>query len=911
MKRKIKTIIAVSLVVFILAGIAVVPLMSHTQKLVEILDDSKVLNAGSTNNNIHSKEYTLALENEYLQFWMNNDTTEFKVVNKANGSEWYSSVSGRADGSPDAAPVSLSYLNSQGSLADMNVMTDSVADGKYSIKMDVDRVTVRYSVGDFSELSLVPYALTEERFQEILDSLNDEFEQMKLTDLYYLTDINIIEDSEQKKDRLAEYPLLAKQKLYIIRDSTREDALTKKDIAKIFAEAGYTEDDYKADSKYFNADEAEKSAPGFNLKVEYTLDGRKLHVCIPHDDIEMYQEFPMTSLTFAPYFGSPKQETNGWYLLPDGSGSVMNFYNGNTDGKIYRTYIYGEELTTAGRENINSDPGASLPVFGIQCGGYGVLCEITKGAAISEIVAYPGDSNEASYAHAVFNVRSTYKTTAATGRKESYIIIQKGRYSDDIELDYHFIDSKNVGLSDMASVMRESIFGDAKGKVSDTLPVQLTLVGLITRRNQFLGCAYNEKVCLTGFKQSLNVTNAFNLQVLPYTMPEQTIKYTQWFYADCIADYYGVPVYSERHWELIEAFIETAFDCGINVILTPVITPPLDTANGIYRTNVQLVGIKANGEKYSFNFEKLDRWIDICTKHGIKYFEISQLFSQWGLKFTPGIVAEVNGREEYIFGWHMLANDPKYAEFLKQFIPALVEELKRKEVYENTLFHVSDEPQEYCIEAYEYAYNLLKPLIGSAKLMDALSEYQFYEKGLVDIPVTDTANMDSFIGKDVSEQWVYYAEDKAGVSIRHMAAPPYRNRAIGIQLYKYDIKGFLHWGYNFYNTELSFHKINPYLTTSAGKSMASGGGFSVYPGANGALLSSRALVFFEALQDFAVCKLLEKYVGRDEVIRIMEEEAGMEITFINYPKNADFLLRLRHRIAEEIKKVLRKHKKLL
>lgn len=401
-------------------------------------------------------------------------------------------------------------------------------------------------------------------------------------------------------------------------------------------------------------------------------------------------------------------------------------------------------------------------------------------------------------------------------------------------------------------------------------------------------------------------STTFNLQVLPYTMPEQTIKYTQWFYADCIADYYGVPVYSERHWELIEAFIETAFDCGINVILTPVITPPLDTANGIYRTNVQLVGIKADGEKYSFNFEKLDRWIDICTKHGIKYFEISQLFSQWGLKFTPGIVAEVNGREEYIFGWHMLANDPKYAEFLKQFIPALVEELKRKEVYENTLFHVSDEPQEYCIEAYEYAYNLLKPLIGSAKLMDALSEYQFYEKGLVDIPVTDTANMDSFIGKDVSEQWVYYAEDKAGVSIRHMAAPPYRNRAIGIQLYKYDIKGFLHWGYNFYNTQLSFHKINPYLTTSAGKSMASGGGFSVYPGANGALLSSRALVFFEALQDSAVCKLLEKYVGREEVIRIMEEEAGMEITFVNYPKNADFLPRLRHRIAEEIKKAAAK-----
>lgn len=394
----------------------------------------------------------------------------------------------------------------------------------------------------------------------------------------------------------------------------------------------------------------------------------------------------------------------------------------------------------------------------------------------------------------------------------------------------------------------------------------------------------------------------FKLKVLPFTVPKQTLKYTQWFYADCIADYYDIPVYSERHWELIDAFIGAAADTGINVILTPVITPPLDTALGLYRTNVQLVDIKADGDNYTFGFDKLDRWIDICLKHGIEYFEISQLFSQWGLKFTPGITAEVNGKEEYIFGWHMYANDKRYADFLKQFIPAVVDELKKKGVYENTVFHVSDEPHEYCLEAYKYGHDLVKPLIGSAKIMDALSEYTFYEKGLVDIPATYTAEMDNFIGKGVEEQWVYYAEDKLDISIRHMAAPPYRNRSLGIQLYKYDIKGFLHWGFNFYNTSLSYHKINPYLTTSAGKTMASGGNFSVYPGANEALLSPRALVFYEGLQDLALCRLLEEFVGREEAIKIIEDEAGMEITFTSYPHDSGFLPRLRTRIAKEIEK---------
>ena len=200
MKRKLKAALAFSLVVLILAGIVAVSLMSGAQKIDETLDNGKVLSAGSAGNNINGKEYTLLLENEYLQFYMNNDTTEFKVVNKINGSEWYSSGTDSADA---AAPIALTYLNSQGSLADMNVMDDSVKDGKYAIDKDGDRVTVRYSAGDFSELSLVPYALTEERFQKIISSLDDEFEQMKLTDLYYLTDINIIEDAEQKKERLS------------------------------------------------------------------------------------------------------------------------------------------------------------------------------------------------------------------------------------------------------------------------------------------------------------------------------------------------------------------------------------------------------------------------------------------------------------------------------------------------------------------------------------------------------------------------------------------------------------------------------------------------------------------------------------------------------------------------------------
>ena len=138
MKRKIKAIVAVSLVILIVAGVAILALSSDTQKIEESLDTGKIITIGTANNDISNKEYTLMLENEQLQFWMNNNTTEFKMVNKANGSEWYSSNINRMDGSPTAAPIHFSYLNSQGGLEDMDVMTNSVADGKYVIEQSGD-----------------------------------------------------------------------------------------------------------------------------------------------------------------------------------------------------------------------------------------------------------------------------------------------------------------------------------------------------------------------------------------------------------------------------------------------------------------------------------------------------------------------------------------------------------------------------------------------------------------------------------------------------------------------------------------------------------------------------------------------------------------------------------------------------
>ena len=91
--------------------------------------------------------------------------------------------------------------------------------------------------------------------------------------------------------------------------------------------------------------------------------------------------------------------------------------------------------------------------------------------------------------------------------------------------------------------------------------------------------------------------------------------YTEWFHTDCIATTHNVEAYSEKHWELIDKYMKSAVGMGVNMILTPVFTPSLDTAEGYERLCVQLVEIAKKDGKYTFDFTKLKRWIAICKKN--------------------------------------------------------------------------------------------------------------------------------------------------------------------------------------------------------------------------------------------------------------------------------------------------------
>ena len=356
---------------------------------------------------------------------------------------------------------------------------------------------------------------------------------------------------------------------------------------------------------------------------------------------------------------------------------------------------------------------------------------------------------------------------------------------------------------------------------------------------------------------------------------------------------------------VFQVVVSAAVDNGINMILTPIFTPALDTMVGGERPTNQLLGCTQENGKWSFDFTLVHRWIEMCKRCGVEYYEISHLFTQWGAEHAPKVMATVDGEYKKVFGWETDAAQGDYTAFLKEMIPQLIEVLKEHGVDKNTVFHISDEPGDWMLESYKRAKSTVEDVLDGQIIIDALSDYSFYEKGILEHPVVSTDHVQKYIDNNVKDLWVYYCCGPEKVFPNSfIAMPSARVQVLGYMLYKYDIKGFLHWGFNFYNSALSYYPINPYSTTSADGNLPSGDPFIVYPAPDGAYPSIRGKVTYEAICDLNLCRTLEKRIGREAVVKMIDEIAGFDVRFDEYPLDGAYLPTLRESIVAKLRDTL-------
>ncbi len=371
--------------------------------------------------------------------------------------------------------------------------------------------------------------------------------------------------------------------------------------------------------------------------------------------------------------------------------------------------------------------------------------------------------------------------------------------------------------------------------------------------------------------------------VIGVTQPRVSAYYTNWFHCDCLSDIYGVEVYSERFWEIFESFVAGAAKHRMNTLLLPAFTPPLDTPIGGKRKNVQLVGITVGNDGiYHFDFSKMRRFIDLARACGMTYFEHCHLFSQWGAEHAPLIYADVNGIQTQIFGWETDAAGEEYRAFLAQYLTAFAAFARGIGVWEQMVFHVSDEPSAAHEAHYRAAVEGVRPYLEGCVIADALSDYRYYESGLVSTPIASLDHVGAFAGR-CDDLWVYYIGALKNCANRLIPNTAARTRVLGVQMYALGAKGFLHWGYNFYYDRMSQGLFDPF-TDPCSYMQSPGTTYIVYPGRDGrAVPSIREKLMAEAFCDLGALKLLEEKIGREAVLSLCRSVLGEEITPTTIP----------------------------
>ena len=330
-----------------------------------------------------------------------------------------------------------------------------------------------------------------------------------------------------------------------------------------------------------------------------------------------------------------------------------------------------------------------------------------------------------------------------------------------------------------------------------------------------------------------------------------------WFYADSLCDWYGVEPFEKAFWPICENYMRDYASHGLDLIYLPVFTPPLD---GVKRpTQLLRVSRYADGT-YKFDWRDVKKWVDLARKCGIRKFEWTHWFTQWGVKHAIRIYEKKNGQDVLLWPPTTGATSKTYRDFLSQFFPALERFLKREKLMRGSYFHISDEPHgaEH-LENYKKARALVKELAPWMKVMDALTELEYGREGLTDTPIPSIKTAKQYYEEGIPS-WAYYCCGPRGrFTNRLLDTPLVKVRALGWLLYRFQRGGFLHWGYNYWYKSQTREMIDPYLVQDGLKwpGWAYGDTCVVYPGENGAPVDSlRWEVFHETLQDYALLESL-------------------------------------------------------
>jgi hypothetical protein len=423
------------------------------------------------------------LDNGDFRFVMDPDTTQFTLEDNRNGQIWSSNPTETADRFQQ--PLLIHYAGSLGQLDTIGVFDQAVAYRDYYVRLEGDVLEILYEVGGKKDIdsSDFPPIITDERMQAlVLDQLTEgSLSYRRVTEQAYTYGDLQGEPVWKLKDGIQSHIL---ERLYTI----------------FYDEAGYTAEDLAVDLEMHGI-LLEDRYPYFEVAIRYELTEEGLSVRVRNDSIVEKEIYPIAAIDVLPYFGAGTTTDDGYILVPDGSGGLIDFNSDRSFALPYNQRIYGPDDARSLPVMPPDVEAIRLPVFGISHVDAGFVAIADENAAMASIYARIA-SPDNPYNQAYYRVHLRESETYDFASINSSVSIRKWTEpldSHDFVVQYQFIDSDSDYVA-MAERYRTYLLDRGTLDLVDATTeaaLHLTLLGGYEVQENILGIPYTTVRSLT------------------------------------------------------------------------------------------------------------------------------------------------------------------------------------------------------------------------------------------------------------------------------------------------------------------------------------------------------------------------------------------------------------------------------
>lgn len=443
-------------------------------------------------------DMVLAAENDTLKLYVNTSSGAVAVVDKRNGNITYSNPTD-ADEDSIASGTNKDYLKSQLIVDYFNTTrTQGTFDsysycaerGQLEVESIENGVRFLYTMGDLSsETGIVPRYISADTLENVLSRMSEEgstFTRKKYTE-----------------SKVAD-------NYYELLEATVKGASQLRKLNNYFTEAGFTEEEYIAEME---GSGVEGLIPiSFEIPLEYRLDGDAVDVSIPLSEVKENGGGSIFRIQMLRYFGAAGTEEEGYMLVPNGSGSLINFNNGKTGTSPYSEYVYGLDPLSAEYTVRENTTDTKLALYGIFRKDSAVFATIEDGASYALLSAYvSGKVNEYNFVYPTFVVRGNDKLSmfGTTGNEADIPIVETNHYDANLTVKYTMLTEENADYSSAANYYRDRLVREGKLTAEETtgddLKFYYDVLGGVGMTKFFLGTQYQGMYTMTTFEEAEDI----------------------------------------------------------------------------------------------------------------------------------------------------------------------------------------------------------------------------------------------------------------------------------------------------------------------------------------------------------------------------------------------------------------------